>query len=109
MEEENLDLSKNIELNKVLKEFETKANIEEQIQNIKQETFKNSKTSKMVQWVIKYSGGIIKEQKQAEYVLFGFSLIILLVSFFFFWGGDKLFYKTESKEDAVQILGGSLK
>ncbi|MFA4975410.1 MAG: hypothetical protein WC839_03065 [Candidatus Paceibacterota bacterium] len=87
--DENLDLSKNIELNNALKELEIKANIEEQIQNVKQETFKNPETPKMVQWVIKYSGGIIKEQRQAEYILLGFVVVAIVVSLFLFFGGSK--------------------
>ncbi|MEK7104950.1 MAG: hypothetical protein AAB868_02835 [Patescibacteria group bacterium] len=92
--DDNLDLSKNTELNNALKEFETK-NIG-QSQPI-QETLsvltaqKNYKvpefTPKMVQWVMKISGGAIKEQKQAEYMLFGFVVVAIIVSLFLFFGG----------------------
>ena len=47
----------------------------------------NSNTPKLVQVVIKYSGGLIKNEKHATYVLFGFVLIVTLVSFFLVFGG----------------------
>ncbi|PIZ85922.1 hypothetical protein CO033_01895 [Candidatus Nomurabacteria bacterium CG_4_9_14_0_2_um_filter_32_10] len=82
---EKVDLSKNIELDNALKEFEIKDSVEEQIQKVKQETFKNFETPKMVQWVIKYSGGIIKEQRQAEYLLLGFVVLAIIISLFLFF------------------------
>ena len=43
-------------------------------------------TSKIIRWVIKYSGGLVKDEKQASYVLFGFvvaaAVIILIVLIF---------------------------
>ncbi|MBU1557377.1 hypothetical protein KKC45_00200 [Patescibacteria group bacterium] len=36
---------------------------------------------KMVSWVIEHSGGLIKDQKQAQYFLFGFVVVILIISF----------------------------
>jgi hypothetical protein len=37
---------------------------------------------KLVQAVIAYSGGLIKDQKHANYVLVGFVLIIITISLF---------------------------
>src|SRR3989338_3274200 len=44
-------------------------------------------TPKIVELVIKYSGGAIKDEKQANYVLIGFVVIAIIVSLFLFFGG----------------------
>jgi hypothetical protein len=44
-------------------------------------------TPKIVQWVIKYSGGTIKDEKQANYFLIGFVAMAIIVSLFLFFGG----------------------
>ena len=44
---------------------------------------------RIVQLVIKYSGGLIKNQSQAEYVLFGFVVTIIIISFSLFFSGEK--------------------
>ncbi len=45
-------------------------------------------TPKIVQWVIKYSGGLIKDENQANYVLIGFVVLAIIVSMFLIFGGD---------------------
>jgi len=35
-------------------------------------------TPKIIQWVIKYSGGLIKDEKQAQYVLLGFIALAVI-------------------------------
>jgi hypothetical protein len=40
------------------------------------------KRSKMTQWVIKYSGGLVKDENQANYILIGFIVLIISVSLF---------------------------
>lgn len=47
--------------------------------------YNETSTPKMVQLVMKWSGGAIKEQKQAEYILFGFVLLAIGVSLFLFF------------------------
>ena len=42
---------------------------------------------KIIQWVIKYSGGLVKNEKQANYVLLGFVVLAIIVSLFLFFGG----------------------
>ena len=46
-------------------------------------------TPKMIQWVIKYSGGLIKTEKQANYVLIGFVVVAIIISLFLVFGGGK--------------------
>ena len=42
-------------------------------------------TPKIVEWVIKYSGGYIKDEKQASYFLIGFVVVAIIVSFLSFF------------------------
>ncbi len=44
-------------------------------------------TPKIVEWVIKYSGGYVKDEQQANYVLIGFVALAIIVSLFLFFGG----------------------
>ena len=47
-------------------------------------------TPKIVELVIKYSGGAIKDEKQANYVLIGFVAVAIIIVFvFLFSGGGK--------------------
>ena len=46
-------------------------------------------TPKIIQWIIKYSGGLIKNEKQAAYVLMGFAALAIIVSLVLFSGGEK--------------------
>ncbi|MBU1557375.1 hypothetical protein KKC45_00190 [Patescibacteria group bacterium] len=43
---------------------------------------------KMVSWVIEHSGGLIKDQKQAQYFLLGFAVFCCLLSGIIFFTGD---------------------
>lgn len=47
-----------------------------------------SQTPKVIELVMKYSGGYIKDKKQASYVVWGFIVITLIVSFSLFFGGS---------------------
>ena len=44
-------------------------------------------TPKIIQWVIKYSGGLIKDKKQASYVLIGFVIVAIIVFLVVVFGG----------------------
>jgi len=44
-------------------------------------------TPKIVRLVIKYSGGLIKDENQANYFLIGFVVVAIIVSLFLFIGG----------------------
>jgi len=44
-------------------------------------SFSQEQAPKVVQWVIRSSGGYIKSEVQASYVLIGFVVIALIVSF----------------------------
>ena len=47
----------------------------------------NSENPKIIKWVIKYSGGYIKDEKQASYVLIGFVAVAIIISLFFLFSG----------------------
>jgi len=83
--DENLDLTKNTELEKALKEFEIKSQAEQAQKTTVDE--KISDVPKMVQWVMKISGGSIKNEKQAQYVLLGFVVIAIIVSLVLIFSG----------------------
>lgn len=40
------------------------------------------RTPKIIQWVMRYSGGLVKDEKQAIYVLLGFVAVAIIVSLF---------------------------
>jgi hypothetical protein len=42
---------------------------------------------KIIRWLIKYSGGLIKNEKQAFYVILGFIVLAIIISFLLFSGG----------------------
>ena len=44
-------------------------------------------TPKIIQWVIKYSGGLIKNEKQAQYVLIGFVAVAIIIFLMVIFGG----------------------
>jgi len=48
-----------------------------------------TQTPKIVQWVMRYSGGLVKDEKQASYVLIGFVVVAIIVSLFLMFDGGK--------------------
>ena len=41
---------------------------------------------KIIRWLIKYSGGLIKNEKQAAYVILGFIVFVVIISLFLIFG-----------------------
>ncbi len=79
-----VNIPNNLEIDKALKEFEAKAQVEQIQQTVK--TSEISDVPKMVQLVMKWSG--FKEQKQAEYALLGFVIVAIAISLFLIFGGN---------------------
>lgn len=79
------EISSKIEINKSLTEFQQKYQ-EEQQQKVSIEKPKISKESGMVHLVMKLSGGAIKEERHAEYVLLGLVILIFFVSGYILFG-----------------------
>jgi len=45
---------------------------------------------KMADFIVKYSGGLIKDENQASYVILAFVVVAIIISIFlFFWGGSQ--------------------
>ena len=80
------------EIEESLKKFEEKS-VEEQQQKQSIENPNIRKdTSRMVRLTMKLSGGLIKEEKQAEYIMLAFAVLVFLVSGYLFFiglGGNK--------------------
>ena len=45
-------------------------------------------TPKMVQWVIKYSGGLVKDERQANFVLLGIIVLAITISLILIFGSN---------------------
>ena len=76
--DEEIKIKGKEEIAQALKEFETKS-----AESYKAVKFYNqTNTPKIVRLVMKFSGGAIKEEKQAEYVLFGFVVVAVIISVF---------------------------
>jgi hypothetical protein len=122
--DENLNLNENLEIDKALKEFETKSQAEQmpktsealktseipqnnEVLGVKFETnsykavkyYNETETPKIIKLVMKYSGGAIKEERQAEYVLLGFMILAIAISLYLFLGGGQ----TQQKFSATEL------
>ena len=79
---ENIDLTKNPVLQEALKEFEVK-NAEQEVVS-QPAASQKAEAPKMIIWVMAHSGGLIKDERQAEYALLGFTAIAIIASLFIF-------------------------
>ena len=74
-------------ISEALKEFEKKS--EANINGVQVSPIAYNEAPRMVRLVIKFSGGMIKDQKQAEYFLLGFVAMAIIVSFLLFSRNNK--------------------
>ena len=110
---EETNIPNNLEIDKALKEFEAKVDAENtqknpeaskvsevsknEVEGIQFEVpsygavkyYNETDTPKMVKLAMKLSGGMIKTERQAEYVLLGFVVVAIGVSLFLMLGGEK--------------------
>ncbi len=84
--DEDIKIGGNEEIAEALKEFEAKSAVETQKKVVKAEA--SSDVPKIVRLVMKLSGGAIKEEKQAEYILLGIVILMLGLSLYFFFRGS---------------------
>ncbi|MFA6586019.1 MAG: hypothetical protein WCS86_02565 [Candidatus Paceibacterota bacterium] len=80
---EDLNLEGNKEIEEALKKLEME-NAVEAIERVAP-IVKNADAPTMVRWVMKLFGGLIKTQKQAEYVLVVFAIVIFGISLYLFF------------------------
>ena len=84
--DEEVKIEGNIDIDQALKEFEAKSNAEvAQTPASAESGVKTAGLPKMVKWVIKLSGGAIKDQQTAEYFLLALVLVIIGISLYFFF------------------------
>ncbi|MFZ3011485.1 MAG: hypothetical protein WA060_00585 [Minisyncoccia bacterium] len=83
---EEIKTEGNTEIVQALKEFEKQSEPAPSYEAVK--FYKESTTPKIVELVMKWSGGAIKEQKQAEYVLLGFVVMAMGISIYLVFGGS---------------------
>lgn len=71
-------------------------------QQYSSQSFK-SDSPKMIQWVIKYSGGIVKNDKQANFVLIIFVIVMVALSLFVLFGdrGENIQQETIGPAEAI--------
>ena len=122
---EETNISNNTEIDQALKEFEAKSDIKQnqqapeapktspapqnEVEGIKFDVpsygygavkyYSETETPKVVKLAMKFSGGMIKNEKQAEYALLGFVVIAMAVSFYLFFGGNS---NTSTNKEAVE-------
>lgn len=82
--DEEMKIQGDIDLNEALREFEVKAR-QQQTSN-PTPTREVVGNSKVVELVMKASGGVIKKQQHAEYILLLFVVSSLVASMFLFFG-----------------------
>lgn len=75
------------EIDKFVKEFEVKQQLDKKINKNREVVI--SSNSFMVKFVIKHSGGVIKNEKQANYFLLGVSILFFIISIYLFFVGIK--------------------
>ena len=50
--------------------------------------FSQTQTPAIIRWVISYSGGLLKDERQAEYLLLGIAALGFIISLFLLFGGE---------------------
>ena len=49
--------------------------------------YRDPQSPKVVQWVLQYSGGLVRDEKQAQYILLGFVAVVIATSLMLVFGG----------------------
>jgi len=66
-------------------------------------------TPKVIQWMIKYSGGLVKDEKQASYVIFGFVAVAIIISLFLiFNSGTQEVERNINPETGKEVIPGQI-
>ena len=98
---DDLDLTKNEELQKALQEFEEEYAKEEEEMKPPE---KVPQSSRLAQWMIKHSQGKITTEKEAEYVMLGFVVLALLASALMVFGVPNFGRQPRLSDEEVQQL-----
>jgi len=84
---QNDENNKGVDLSGALKNFDNGVNNEDKWQQATNRSFR-PETSKIIQLVIKYSGGLVKDKNQANYVVLGLTSFIIIFSLFSIFGAE---------------------
>lgn len=77
-------------------------NIEYEDQELQHtDLFVKNEPTKMTEWVIRHSSGLIKKESQANLFLLIIAIVMILLSFFFFTENSK---KNKVPQNAIQVL-----
>jgi hypothetical protein len=90
----------NPEIGDALKEFEVQS---QDFENTKIPTKATAEGSFMVRMVIRLSGGLVTNEKNAEYVLLGLIIIMVGVSIYFFSAGPSGELNKESLNKMLEV------
>ena len=80
------DLSKDQTIQEALKEFEVK-NAEQEVVS-QPAASQKAEAPKMIIWVMAHSGGLIKDERQAEYTMLAFIVLSIVFSSYLFFGNS---------------------
>jgi hypothetical protein len=69
--------------------------------------YRESATPKAVKWVMKLSGGLIKSERQAGWVIIGLAIIAIIVSAFLFFGIPN-FSSRPSPDEIIKTIGSDM-
>ena len=69
--------------------------------------YNETSTPKVIQWVMKFSGGSIKEERQAEYILLGFVIVAIGISLFLFMGNPLSLFNKKTNNLPPPWIGNS--
>ena len=58
-------------------------------------------TPKMVQWVIKYSGGLVKNEKQANFVLISIIALAIIISLVLIFGSGGTSFDDQYYDESI--------
>jgi hypothetical protein len=101
--DEEIEIGKDIDISKALKDFEVKSEVEAQQQKgVTTDNFK--RTSWMVRLVIKCSSGTVKNEAEASNVLLVIAIFFFMFSFYLFFGDGLLNKRGQSVEDFKKMF-----
>jgi len=63
-----------------------------------------SPPSKIVEWVLKYSGGYVKDKNQANYVLLGFVVVGVIFTFTLLFSGRNKDILTPAQQEQINKI-----
>ncbi|MBU6431116.1 MAG: hypothetical protein KGJ58_03235 [Patescibacteria group bacterium] len=62
-----------------------------------------SKTPKMNQWIINHSGGLVKDEKTASFVLLGVAAVAAVIAFYLSFGGGLGASDNKARDQMLKI------